>query len=101
MSKFKVGDIIRAVGFYYGITRDGAICEVTNVVGNGCYNVRLISAPQSVIDKSRKSLSQLIEDSLNWRVDGEHFEHARVIHNRLAEKLYPKGKRDGKWWVLC
>lgn len=29
-----------------------------------------------------------------------YLEHYKVIYNRLAEKLYPKGKRDGKWWVL-
>ena len=40
-------------------------------------------------------------DKLNYGLyKPEHIKHHRVTYTKLAEKMYPKGKRDGKYWIL-
>lgn len=91
--KFKVGDKVRIVQSpelvaYYGGTTGtiGAEGEVINY-REGANNPYVVE----------------FEKRLQFQAEyySEHeLEHLRVRYNRLAEKLYPKGYRDGDWWYL-
>jgi hypothetical protein len=89
MSKFKVGDTF--VGKY------GAI-EIT-----GTRIVYLMKYEKDTLMIDYKYIDLDVGESFNGSCSSYSFEEKfkpRYKYTRLAEKLYPNGKRDGKWWVL-
>jgi hypothetical protein len=93
VSKFKVGDKVLVVGsdsltrYYlnFGLFDRTGLVGVVKFVRNRERNMYLIQ--------------------FNDEIDGMKFaeselEFARYKYTRLAEKMFPKGHREGDWWVL-
>lgn len=87
MSKFEVGETIEAV-------RD--LGESSFIKKGDLYIVTKVLSDRLIIEQLK---NYGYPTNGYWRLT--NFRKLRVIHNRLAEKLYPNGRKKGKWWVLC
>lgn len=87
MSKFKIGDEVRV------------------------FKVVVESEQYDIIGKSGVIVRHLTNrEHFDWDVDfgdggvlsvsEEEIEFMRYKYTRLAEKMFPKGHREGDWWVL-
>jgi hypothetical protein len=99
MSKFKVGDVVtlRKDSKYYKHNDlyahicdkgSGTILEIYDDYTTHIYGIKWNSMPEGEHGYTDCSLRE---------VDIE----IKYKYTRLAEKVYPKGYKDGKWWVLC
>lgn len=99
---FKVGDIVVADKCHYYLTTDGAVCEVIGLSGGRLY-VTVISIPEHILLSQNKTMDQIKEDCDRiggYVVDPSYFNHYRVNYTKLAAKMFPKGHREGDYWVL-
>lgn len=77
--------------------------ELLKYYGNGKGIVGLEGVIIKYI-KDRKNPYTVKLEGNKWEYPeyySEHeLKHVKVAYTRLAEKLYPKGHREGEWWYL-
>ncbi len=90
--KFKIGDEI----IVKRIDIEGDAVHYNNLVDR-CLNQKGIIVE---IKPNRKHKYSVKIDEKTTYFSEHEIEHTKVNYTRLAEKMYPKGHRDGKYWVL-
>ena len=83
--KFKVGDIIKVVEGPHPV---GEVWKIRRVDRDRDFGVIYY------LNNSKDS------DSCYPFYNNYNIKHHRVNYTKLAEKMYPKGHKDGDFWVL-
>jgi hypothetical protein len=88
-SKFKVGDRVKIIT--KGHSQEGKVYKVREVFEERTFRAK----HYALTDSSNVKHGDLFEIYFD-----KDLEYDRVKYTKLAEKIYPNGKREGDWWLL-
>jgi hypothetical protein len=97
--KFESGDKVRVVNYIstYGDASAEWLKEKGIKIGD-VYTVDRFESYSGIY--YMKELCPKAQGNQVVQLYGEEIDYARVIYSKLAAKIYPKGYKEGEWWIL-